>query len=404
MIRKFYYIAALSICTLYCTAGCSDEDTIPYEIPDGTEEKNTTDPNKIEYDDGENIIFNIKIAIDREGVEYKNGDMQWFKDNLRKQWDEINERFNALDKENKLWRNYKFVPDLEDIIVYSHSECDHWDAPVYAEERGRLDKTKFQCMVTYDFVDQVGEGGGGCGNYEGIGNILVVHADDNPNFTDHLTDYTKNGTTSIVHELGHFRGNIDTYCIYLNKEDNPFNDMEFQPVYGNMNNPYGPTDAPESLWNDYEIKVINAAGAKKDQRLIYTTMRDYFADAINITVTDKATGNPIDEEFTVRFYEIKNGKFVDTTQPLPQPIESRTKVSEENPLELDAYELFWTADRNTYPWAYYDMLWVEAETESGAKGYAFLPNYHVHNQGLDDKLMNPDFEGRSIYNMTIEVE
>lgn len=404
MIRKYYFAAALSLLTLVGTAGCSDDDTPAITKPDTEDKVNSTDPDKIGYDDGEKLIFNVKIIIDREALVEKNGDMQWFKDNLKPQWEGINERFNALDKENKLVREYEFRPDLEDILVFDPSECDQWGTVEYFVNKGKLDPEKFHCAVTYNFVAQEGDGGGGMGGWKGIGNVVVVHPNNINEFVDHLTDPSKNGITSIVHELGHFRGNIDTYPIYLKAEDNPFNNgLTLTPPYGNMNNPYGPTDDPKSLWNDYEVKVMNATLAKKDEYLIHTTMRDYFADAIQINVKNKADGTPVNESFTVRFYEIKNGKFVDKTTPLPKPIESRIKESKVNPLEIDAYELFWTADKIKYPWSYYDLLMVEVETNSKAKGYALIANYHVHNKGLEDK-MNPDFNGRSIFTLNVDVE
>ena len=238
--------------------------------------------------------------------------------------------------------------------------------------------------------------GGGCGDYEGIANILVIHPTTEgtgDKFTNHFLD-EKNGTTSITHELGHFRGAIDTYTHSVNAADNPVSHTAFTPAYGNMNNPYGPTEDESSLWNDYEIKVLNAVGAKKEFRLIYTTMRDYFADQIKINAVRNR--KLLQEGMTINFYNATGHK-VD-----PNVLADRTVRSSDASASVDAYKLFWYNDKELYPWTYYDMFLVEVLTEDNRKGYAWLPNYFVHEQGLTDKA-DPNHTGLSIYELNVEI-
>lgn len=414
MNKRFYITIVSCLCAFALCIACSDDEPGSQTVaPDKEEETtNTDDPNKIGYDDGKTLIFNIKIAIDREGLEYNGQDLDWVRENLEKQWEEINYRFKALDKNNKLEREYKFVPDLDDIVLYSKDDVPgHWDVPAWLDEKGGLDLTKYQCMVTYDFFAEPGEGGGGFSGYEGMGSILVVHpAGDNATefkYTDHFQPEA-NGVSSIVHELGHFRGNIDTYTHSVSGTSNKVKPgMGFEPessTMGNMGyNPYDALDRPEgcrSYWNDYELKVMNAVKASTQRNLIYVTMRDYFADGIELIPVEADGETPISGGYSVKFYDA-------TGHQVKTEVLKEFKTEEGGPMTIDAYDLFWHSDRYTYPWAYYDMLFVEVTVESGnghaeRKCYAYLPNYRVHEQGLDDK-RNPDFSGRSIYKLKVPV-
>lgn len=407
--KRQFYTALFCSLTLFANSACSDDDTpATPNTPDKEQETNTDDPNKIGYDDGKTLKFNVKIAVDREGLEYNGHDVAWVKENMKKQWEEINQRFKDLDKDNKLERTYEFIPDLDDIVLYSKGDCDHWNVPNWLDEQGKLDKEKYHCMVTYDFFAEPGEGGGGCGGYEHMANILVIHAlsDGDPSeykYTDHFTRESR-GVSSIVHELGHFRGNIDTYTHSVSKSQNKVcPDSAFTPIYGNMNTPYDDLDRPEgcrSYWNPYELKVLNATKASTEKQIIYITMRDYFADGIKIVPVEEDYKTPVTSGYTVKFYDA-SGHQVKTE------VIKEFENQEGGPLEIDAYDLFWKNDRYTYPWTYYDMFFVEVDVESGSghnvrKGYRFMPNYHVHEKGLDDK-RNPDFEGRSIFTLKVPV-
>lgn len=405
--RHYLWITCMGFSMMF--NACSDNDNgMPKE--EKTQESNDmTPPNKIEYDDGTYIKFNVKIGIDKEALDYKHGDLEWFKTNLKTQWYKINARFNELDKKGQLKRIYRFYPDLENIWIYSREDCPigengkknendfHWRVPDYFDAKGELDKGKVQCCVIYDFVAQEGEGGGGFGDYHGIGNILVIHPTtegQGDKFTDHFAE-GKNGVTSIVHELGHFRGNIDTYTHKINANDNPVSHTAFTPAYGNMNNPYGATDKETSLWNDYEIKVMNAVGAKKNYRLIYKTMRDYFADEIKITALHN--GQTITKGININFYDA-GGQKVN-----PNVLSHLSESSDTGSKTIKARKLFWKNDIELYPWTYYDMFLVEVETKDDKKGHAFLPNYFVHEKGLTDKTVN-NIGGPSVYELDIEVK
>lgn len=91
MKKRIYRILCTYLCYCSLCIACSNGDTpdTPQKDNNPTQEEqpgNSNDVNKIEYDDGEQLIFNVKIAIDKEGLDFKNGDLEWFKENLKKQW------------------------------------------------------------------------------------------------------------------------------------------------------------------------------------------------------------------------------------------------------------------------------------------------------------------------------
>lgn len=344
----------------------------------------------LEYDDGENLIFHVKIAIDKEGASMRS--MDYFKENLKKQWDDINVRFNALDKKNELKRNYIFVPDLDGIIIYNYEDADsHWSVP--SDYASQIDFNKYQCLVAYDFVVQEGEGGGGCGDDgKGMANILVVNANKSNigKFYDHFQS-SANTVAAITHELGHFRGIWDLYVINLNGSNNAVNGQGFQAPDGVMNNnTYGPIE--EVYWNEYEILCLNACLARKEYRLFDTCLWEYFPDNIEVHVTEG--GQDVKDGFKLNFYAIENYK-IDTTTDRPQ------KTAALSTLRMDARDLFWYGDAY---WQWTPMFLLEAVSNAtGKKGYAFLPYYEVHMQGLKDKSASP-IEGKSTYKLTINIE
>lgn len=355
-----------------------------------------TNPNNyddvgVEYDDGQNIIFHVKIAIDKEGLEMKDNDMEYFRTNLEKQWADINQRFNGLDKKGKLKRNYIFVPDLKDIIVYDFKDKDsHWNVP--KDYSDRIEPKKYQCVVVYDFAVQEGEGGGGFGDTDGVGNILVINPGKGNigKFYDHFAESAL-GAPSIVHEFGHFRGIVDTYLCRVSKQNNPISNQSFEPEAGNMNNPYPTLD--QCAWSDYEISVMNVNGAKKEHYMIYKTMRDYFPDFVELTVTEN--GEPI-EGFSLKFYPMENN--VIKKDP------ARNHESGVSKIKLEAKPLFWNFDWIQYPWTYCNLYLVEAiSKKTGNKGYLFMPCYEVHKQGIKDKVEEP-IDNYSTFKRTINIQ
>lgn len=380
-----------------CSDGGNSIPTLPEEpeTPVKPDEGDEIDFDKIgiEYNDGTNIIFHVKIAIDKEGYEMR--DMEFFKTRLKTQWEGINKRFNGLDKKDALKRNYIFVPDLEDIILYSHDDnkedpsSSHWEVPKYHNDR--IDRKKFQCMVAYDFAVQEGEGGGGFGDNDGLGNILVINPGKQNigKFYDHFAE-SANTVAAITHEMGHFRGVVDTYLCRVSGKNNPVNGQGFEPEAGNMNNPYPALDKCE--WSEYEMRAINANGAKKALYLLHKCMRDYFPDNLEFTVTQN--GEPV-VDCTLNIYNA-GGYKVD-----PKAVKTFNFTG--GMLRKEGHELFWTHDWVQYPWTYYTMVLLEAiNNKTGKKGYSFLPAYEVHNKGLIDKYENK-ITGKSIFKRTIEI-
>lgn len=349
---------------------------------------------KREYDDGENIIFHVKLAIDKEGLEMMDNNLDFFKNQLALQWEEINKRFNGLDKKNILKRNYIFVPDIEDIIVFERSVSSNWDVAYnYAD---RIDSEKFQLAVTYDFCKQDGEGGGGFGGKcpEGVQHIMVTCYTDNQEGIRKLAGTEGLSDESIVHELGHFRGLIDTYWCELSASDNLITHKGFQPERGNMMGAcYAPIDQVE--WSEYEMYVINATGCKNVD--IHKTVAEYFPDDVEITVTEN--GQPV-EGFTLKFYpKDYNGSKIEKM--------SQSYTQNGSKITLNAkYPLFWPSQNwyENYKWTYNRLLLAEAiSKKTGKKGHLFIPVYEVHKQGLKDKHINQT-TGRSIFRTTIDIK
>lgn len=349
-----------------------------------------------EYDDGENIIFHVKLAIDKEGLEMMNNDMEFFKTNLAEQWDEINKRFNALDKKNILNRNYIFVPDIEDIIVFEHDVSSNWDVAYnYAD---RINTQKFQLAVTYDFCKQDGDGGGGFGGKcpEGMQHIMVGCYTDNQEGIRKLAGTEGLSDESIVHELGHFRGLIDTYWCELSASDNLITHKGFWPERGNMMGAcYAPTDQVE--WSEYEMYVINATATGAKNVDIHKTVAEYFPDDVEITVTEN--GQPT-EGFTLKLYpKDYNGSKIEKI--------SQSYIQNGSKITLNAkYPLFWPSQNwyENYKWTYNRLLLAEAiSKKTGKKGHLFIPVYEVHKQGLKDKHIN-QITGRSVYKATIDIK
>ena len=347
-----------------------------------------------EYDDGKNIIFHVKLAIDREGLEMMNNDIEFFRNSLAIQWDEINRRFKGLDKKGILKRNYIFVPDLEDIIIFEHEAGSNWDVAYnYAD---RIDSKKFQLAVSYDGIKQEGEGGGGYGGKtpEGVNHIMVTCYSKNSDELRHMHSLASLTDESVVHELGHFRGLIDTYWCDLSASDNLINGQKFQPERGNMMGAcYEPLEMIE--WSEYEMFVINATGAKNCS--IYDTMAKYFPDDVEITVTEN--GKPA-QGFTLNFYpkDYTGSKIEKVSQSYTQN-GSRITLNAKVPLFWPWQEWY-----ENYPHTFNRLLLAEAiSQETGKKGYIFIPVYEVHKQGLKDKFEKP-ITGRSVFKTTINIK
>lgn len=359
---------------------------------------NTYDDIGREYDDGENLVFHVKLAIDEEGFAMMDNDMAFFKKYLGEQWDAINHRFNALDKKGILNRNYIFVPDLEDIIVYKYKNNDsHWS--VAKDYEDRIDVNKFQLTVSYDFVQQDGEGGGGFGGNcpEGINNIMVTCYSKTKEDIQKYAGTEALSEESIVHELGHYRGLIDTYWCEISAVNNKVNGKSFAPERGNMMGAcYSPLEEVE--WSEYEMYVINTTAAGGKNVDIHSTVRNYFPDEAEFQVTEN--GKPV-EGFTLNIYrkDYTGSKIEKLYKTYTQPQGSSIKLNATVPL-------FWEYSQwyESYPHTYNRLLLIEVvSTKTGKKVYQFLPVYEVHKQGLLDKYLNK-ITGKSVFKMAIDIK
>ncbi len=352
---------------------------------------NGYDDTGINYDDGTNIIYHVKLAIDEEGYKMMDEDMEFFRNELEIQWEEINKRFNALDKKGILRRNYIFVPDLKDIIVFKYVDGNsNWN--VAKDHEHLIDGNKFQLVVSYDFFQQEDEGGGGYGGDcpKGMNHIKVTCYSKNKDEIRKSIGINSLTDESVVHELGHFRGLIDTYSCALSGSNNKVNGQGFEPEWGNMMGAcYQPTE--KVGWSEYEMYVINATGAPQCD--IWETVAKYFPENMEVSVTEN--GQPA-EGFTLKFYPLNDGK-IETAL--------RTYTQDGSKLTLDAKKLFWKADGwwDQFPWTFYYLFLVEATNKDGKKAYRMLPVYEVHKQGLLDK-SEYVVSGKSTFKMTIDIK
>ena len=394
MIKRVYILlfCLFALASISCSSDKDNEPWLPEEPEKETSGSEEIDYTKVglEYDDGTNCIFHVKIAIDKEGWEMK--DAEFFKTRLKAQWEQINERFNKLDKKEELKRNYIFVPDLEDIIVYENEADKSGGWNVVTNYKNRINLNKYQCLVTYDFVIQdfeIGKGGGCGDDGNGMSCILVINpGKENLNkFYDHLSE-SSNTVAAITHELGHFRGIYDLYLVNFAGSNNPINREGFRAPRGVMNN-----NTYESLekceWNEYEILCLNANLARKKYRLYDICLRDYFTDNLEFNISEN--GNPV-KRYKLNFYKYGSYK----VEPEVYKVQSADGAT----ARMDARELFWYGKEQ---WQWHLMYLIEAvNPDTGRKGYRFLPFYEPHMQGLKDKSENP-ITGKSTYKITIDI-
>ena len=355
---------------------------------------NTNEYNDVEreYDDGKNCIFHVKIAIDKPGYEMSGRDMRYFQEKIAIQWEAITERFNALDKNRLLKRNYIFVPDVKDIIVYDENYFERENNP-------RIPYDKYQLIVCYDFYknDNISMGGGSYSGNMNAGIDLIglsAYCEDAEEFDRVLNPETSGFEEAMAHELGHFRGLLDTYLCDLSSSNNKINGQSFTAEWGNMMGAcYQPTG--KVWWSDYEAYVINVTLAKHCAGS--ATVAKYFPENMEVTVTEQ--GKPCDD-FTLKFYP-KNGSGI--IESVKNEFEGTGGV-----IQIDAKKLFWKFDGewNNRPYAgfFYKLFLVEAiNKKTGKKAYKMLPFYDVHKQGLIDKSEKP-IDGESTFKYSINID
>lgn len=353
---------------------CSCED-----ISDNYKE-NVVPQYTLDYDDGQTIYINVKLAVDKKGWEEKGE--EFFKTKLTEQWRQINERFNVCGQKGnvKLARKYVFQPDIDNIIVYDG--CSYWgSADKYVISH--MIETTFKLVVVYDCYyegSEAGEYGGGCGNNNGVGTILVINASDaaKNKYNDHFDEYTYR---AITHELGHFRGVIDLYAEVIDGANNPVNGESFMPISCLMNNQTYTPDA-ESVWSDYAVKIINKAGNKKVPGMIDEYMYEDFAKELVIKATEK--GSPVNAE--IKLYP-QTARYANAISATP----SKEIILENGVVNLDAYSVFFHNPNNDKTNRTAIFL-VEANSD-GRKKYVWLADYMLHNAGIDgEKTYTVNFE------------
>lgn len=363
----------LLIIFLLILAGCSSKSKVDVNDPG-----NGTDVKEIKYvadhDSGDTIFINVKIAIDSKGWNSKTA--SYFKTELAKQWKQINTRFNDCDKKKQLKRKYLFKPDVEDIIVYTG--CSYWgEKGANTKAINKIDKNIFKLIVIYDFFyegAEAGEYGGGCGNDDGIGTILVINAaDDMKNkYNDHFGVYTYR---AITHELGHFRGIIDLYADVIEAENNPITHEKFMPPHCLMNDFCYTPDA-ESYWSDYAVKIINKVGNQKKAGLIDEMMYEDFPDKMAISV--KKDGNPV--EATVKLYQAQYDE-TKWSSVIRETTYCNYAVTNGLYTVADLRKLFFASEAL---WDRRKVFLAEA-TVGSEKKYQWISDFMMHDCGLDGK-------------------
>ena len=366
MLSQFTLLCGLSLISCEDVADKYKQDIFK---PEKEEEKGYV----ADYDDGENIYINVKIAIDKKGWDSQSE--TFFKGKLKEQWEQINTRFNSFGQKGneKLARNYIFQPDLEDIIVYEG--CSYWgnngaDTKVVAA----MNKNIFKLTVIYDFFyegAENGEYGGGCGDYDGIGTILVINASDGAKdkYNDHFDQYTYR---AITHELGHFRGVIDLYAEVINGANNQVNGQSFMPTSCLMNDMTYTPDS-ESKWSDYAVKIINKAGVAKVPGMINNYMYEDFAD--ELIVEAKSGDQPVDAVIKMYPQSGSYGNGILSTPKREFTLSSGSKT-------LHARSVFF--NNPDYKWDRTGIFLVEA-TYNGVKKYEWLTDYMLHDSGMNNQ-------------------
>jgi hypothetical protein len=356
----------LLLTTSFILTGCSkDDDSEPIVKP-------IAESYIPDYDNGDTIYINVKIGIDRKGWNSKSA--EYFRTELTKQWQQITDRFNNCDKKHLLKRHYVFHPDVNDIIVYDG--CSYWgENGANTKMINKIDKNIFKLCVIYDFFYQgseAGEYGGGCGDDDGIGTILIINAtDENKNVYSNLFD--ENTYRAITHELGHYRGVTDLYIDVVEAQNNAVNHEGFSPIHCLMND-YCYTPDAESCWSDYAIKIINKTGNEKKAGFIENLMHDDFADSISFTASK--AGKPVDA--TLKFYAATYSYVTWSNEIGTTPV--RSMDLKNGALTIDARNLFY---HGTDIWDHYHLLLVEADLSDGTKLYHWIPDYELHNAGMD---------------------
>ena len=366
--KKYKSLGFVLTAILLGLIGCSSTstNTDPEKKPDI---KYTAD-----YDDGSTIYINVKIAIDKKG--WDSNTPEFFKQKLQEQWDQINARFNNSDRKHQLKRKYIFKPDLDDIIVYTG--CSYWgENGANMKAINQMDKNIFKLVVIYDFFyegAEAGEYGGGCGNDDGIGTILVINASDGMKnkYNDHFGMYTYR---AITHELGHFRGVIDLYADVVKGADNPVNGEAYNPPHCLMND-YCYTPDAESSWSDYAVKIMNKTGNIKKANLIDQLMYDDFADKMHITASKN--GTPVDVK--VNLYQASYS-YVTWSNAVSKIPYCTYDVKNGSYLVDDLRSLFYKSKDVLYDRR--QVFLVEAVNAEGQKKYGWISDFEMHNSGMD---------------------
>ena len=366
--KKYKSLGFVLTAILLGLIGCSSTST-------------NTDPEKkpdinytADYDDGSTIYINVKIAIDEKG--WDSNTPEFFKQKLQEQWDQINARFNNSDRKHQLKRKYIFKPDLDDIIVYTG--CSYWgENGANMKAINQMDKSIFKLVVIYDFFyegAEAGEYGGGCGNDDGIGTILVINASDGMKnkYNDHFGIYTYR---AITHELGHFRGVIDLYADVVKGADNPVNGEAYNPPHCLMND-YCYTPDAESSWSDYAVKIMNKTGNIKKANLIDQLMYDDFANKMHITASKN--GTPVDVK--VNLYQASYS-YVTWSNAVSKIPYCTYDVKNGSYLVDDLRSLFYKSKDVLYDRR--QVFLVEAVNAEGQKKYGWISDFEMHNSGMD---------------------
>lgn len=369
--KIFKNIRLIVVATMVTLVGCGSTSGNDPEInkPDTEKPEYTAD-----YDDGTTIYINVKIAVDRKGCQTQSP--AFFKEKLTTQWNEINARFNNCDKKHQLKRKYIFKPDLDDIIVYDG--CSYWgENGADTKAIQRMDKNIFKLVVIYDFFyegAEKGEYGGGCGNNNGIGTILVINASEGMKnkYNDHFNQYTYR---AITHELGHFRGVIDLYADVVEGKNNPVNGEGFTPPHCLMND-YCYTPDEESSWSDYAIKIINMVGNTKQSGLIDELMYRDFADNMIIKMT--INGTPANGKIALYPATYSYETWCNTVSKTPY---CTYNIQNGSYIINNLRGLFFKNPENK--WDRRQVFLVEATTVDGQKKYTWISDFMMHNSGMD---------------------
>lgn len=319
------------------------------------------------------LIYRVFVAADKVGVDYFGGEAE-YRTKLTKLFLETDEFWN--NGSDKFRYYFRYIPEL--MVVYEGSSK-------VAENyfKHNVDSTRHDVLLIIDSIlDYEDESGGWyCGG--GPNNLSVV-ACRGRSKTEHESLFDGKGHRGIAHEFGHYRGVTDLYADRIKAENNPVNNLRYEPDSCIMNNHHR-----TNHWSSYAVNIINnTALSKRPSREFPGLFRQMFPEDINITVKVKKKPKA---GVKLNLY----GSRAVHNDLIATPYRTYETDRKGNCLITGVPGLYDKPEPPLYtdnlPYNRWFTFVLEAEF-NGEKKYVWLPEYEVQ---------NIFFENKETYNVTI---